>query len=286
MIQSKDLHIGGWEEVVMIFQEDGSWTPNVELTGENVVPYVWNSIWGNEDLGYRLANAGYPVVLCNVNNFYFDMAYNKHPREPGLYWGGFVNTRNCFEFIPFDLFKSTTVSLMGNPFDEDRDFSNRERLNPEARKNILGIQGELWSETIRGQAALEYLYLPKLLGLAQRAWQGQAGWGTTADKKLRTDQIDQDWNVFANSVGQKEFPRLDYIFGGFNYRIPVPGARITNGKLEANLAFPGMTIRYTTDGSEPDESSEIYTVPIEMTGSVKVRAFNTKGRGGRSVTVD
>jgi len=284
-MQSNDLKIGGWEEVVMRFRDDRSWAANEEFIGENVVPYVWNSIWGNEDLGYRLANAGYPVILCNVNNFYFDMAYNKHPEEPGLYWGGFVNTRNSFDFIPFDLFKSTAVSPMGIPFDEERDFRNMERLRPDARKNILGIQGELWSETVKGQDMLEYYYLPKLIGLSQRAWQGQADWGSIRDYYQRSERIDLEWNIFANTLGQKEFPRLDHIFGGFNYRIPVPGARITGGKLEANLSFPGMAIRYTTDGSDPDDKSEIYREAVELSGTIKLRAFDTRGRGGRIVSL-
>ena len=36
------------------------------------------------DLGYRLANGGYPVILCKVNNFYFDMGYNKDMEERGV----------------------------------------------------------------------------------------------------------------------------------------------------------------------------------------------------------
>jgi hexosaminidase len=286
LIGQKELMIGGWEEVAMIFREDGSWVASEEFTGKNVIPYVWNSIWGNQDLGYRLANSGYPIIMCNVDNYYFDLAYNKHPEEPGLYWGGFVDTRDGFEFILFDLYKSMTVDPMGIPYDPERDFRNMEHLKPEARKNILGLQGELWSETIKGEEMLEYYYLPKLLGLAQRAWQGQADWGLISDKNRRMEMVDEEWNIFANTVGQREFPRLDYLFGGFNYRIPVPGARIINGKLEANLAYPGMIVRYTLDGSEPGENSEIYTEPVEVTGSVNLRAFNTKGRGGRSVTVE
>lgn len=285
ILNKKNLTIAGWEEVAMKFLDDGSWITNTEFTDKNVLPYVWNSLWGNQDLGYRLANGGYPVILCNVNFYYFDMAWNKDPKEPGLYWGGFVNTRNGFEFIPYDLFKSMTVNPMGIPFDEEGDFKTMERLSPDSKKNILGIQGELWSETVKGQDMLEYYYLPKLLGLAERAWQGQADWGSITDKKRRAAAINKDWNVFANTIGQNEFPRLDYIFGGYNYRIPVPGARIIDGRLHANLSYPGMTIRYTTDGTEPDENANSYTEPEEVTGTVKLRAFDTRGRGGRIVTL-
>lgn len=285
ILEKKDLKIGGWEEVAMLFQDDGSWIANREFAGKEVIPYVWNSLWGNQDLAYRLANAGYPVVLCNVNHFYFDLAYNKDPREPGLYWGGFVNTRTAFEFIPFDLFKSMNVSPGGVPFDEQRDFKGMERLSPAGKQNILGIQAELWSETIKGQDMLEYYYLPKLLGMAQRAWQGQADWGDMADPEARKAALEADWNVFVNTIGQREFPRLDRMSGGYNYRIPPPGMRLIDGKIHANTSFPGLTLRYTTDGSEPDESALEYTGPFEASGMVKIRAFNTRNQAGRTSSI-
>ncbi len=103
---------------------------------------------------------------------------------------------------------------------------------------------------------------------------------------LRKKAISKDWNTFANTIGQRELPRLDYLFSGFNYRIPPPGAVIKDGILHANISYPGLTIRYTLDGSEPDENSELYSSPIKVNGQVKVRAFDTRGRGGRVSTID
>jgi len=285
LLEERNLVIAGWEEVVMKLLKQREWIPNPEFVGKKVIPYVWNSLWGNQDLGYRLANGGYPVILCNVTNFYFDLAYNHHPDEPGLYWGGFVNTRKAFEFIPYDLFKSTLEDDLGRPFDPDVDFKGMERLKPEAWKNIIGLQGQLWSETIKGQDMLEYYYLPKMLGLAERAWVGQATWGSIANKEKRRTAVDEAWNVFANTLGQREIPRLDYIFSGFNYRIPPPGAKIRDGQLFANITYPGLTIRYTSDGNEPTEGSTLYEGPVAVSGTVKLKAFDTRGRGSRSLEV-
>lgn len=285
ILEEHDLIAAGWEEVAMKSLGRREWVPNPEFIGRHVVPYVWNSIGNNIDLGYRLANAGYPVVLCNVTNFYFDMAYNHHPQEPGLYWGGYVNTRNAFEFVPFDLYKSSFTNTMDQPFNQDVDFKDMERLKPEARNNILGLQGQLWSETIKGQDMAEYLYLPKMLSLAERAWAGQADWVSITNVEDKIDAIDQDWNIFANSLGQRELPRLDYIFGGFSYRIPPPGALIRDGQLYANITFPGLEIRYTTDESEPTTKSTLYEEPKSITGTVKLKAFDTRGRGSRTVEV-
>jgi hexosaminidase len=221
-----------------------------------------------------------------VTNFYMDLAYSHHPAERGLYWGGFVNTRSSFDFIPYDVFKSTLADKWGNPYDPEKDFIGMERLKEEAHERIIGLQAELWSETVKGGTMAEYYYLPKLVGFAERAWTGQASWGTIADRDKRVAAMNRDWNRFANIVGQREMPRLDYLFGGFNYRIPPPGAVIRNGLLYANVDFPGLTLRYTTDGSEPDANSPVYSEPVEVTGNVMVRAFDTRGRGGRVSVAD
>lgn len=281
ILEDKGLYMAGWEEIVMKKNEEGKWIPNSDFVGRNMIPYVWNSILENLDLGNRLANAGFPVILCNVTNFYFDLAYTHHPAERGLYWGGFVNTRSSFDFIPFDVFKSTFTDKWGNPYDPTTDFQGMKRIGVKAYKNVLGLQAELWSETLKGGAMAEYYYLPKLLGFAERAWSGQAPWGTISDEQERVAAMAMDWNRFANIVGQRELARLDYLHGGFNYRLPPPGAKILEGKLHANIDFPGLIIRYTTDGSEPGPDSPVYSGPVEVSAKVMLRSFDTRGRGSR-----
>ncbi|MCZ6521195.1 MAG: family 20 glycosylhydrolase, partial [Bacteroidetes bacterium] len=281
LLRERNLITGGWEEVAMTFLEDGGWEPNTQFAGPQVVPYVWNSLRGNEDLGYQLANAGYPTVLCNVTNFYFDLAYDKDPREPGLYWGGFVHTKEAFEFIPYDVFKSTKEDVSGRPFDQATDFEGMERLKEDQKSNIIGLQGQLWSETIKGRDMLETYYLPKMLGLAERAWVGQAEWGTVQDQESREKAVDHDWNIFVNTLARRELVRLEQFNGGYNFHLPAPGASIDKGKLRANSSYPGLTIRYTTDGSEPNVNSSLYIEPVEVpSGSVKLKVFNGQGRGG------
>ena len=282
IMKRKGLVMAGWEEVAMKRNERGRWIPNPALVGEDVLPYVWNSLDRNLDLGNRLANAGFPVVLCNVNNFYFDLAYTHHPAERGQYWGGFVKTRSAFEFIPYDVFKSTLYDKWGHPYDAETDFKGMERMKPESYSKVIGLQAELWSETVKGGTMAEYYYLPKLIGFAERAWVGQADWGMIADQDKRVAAMNKDWNRFVNMVGQREMPRLDYLFGGYNYRLPPPGAIVKDGILSANIDFPGLIIRYTTDGSEPDTASTEYTGPTEVSGKVLLRSFDTRGRGSRA----
>ena len=279
MLGKKQLKTGGWEEVALKKGAQEGYQINPDFAGKNVIPYVWNSLGDALNLGYRMANRNYPVVLCNVQNLYFDLAYNPAPYEPGLYWGGFVKTKDAWEFAPFNLFKTIDPS--------SERYKNMERLNPDAKENIIGLQGQLWGETIKGADMLEYYTLPKLLGLAQRSW-SEAQWEKLESDEQRLESKKHSWNRFASTLAKQELPRLNYQFGGFNYRIPMPGAVIENGQLKANIEFPGLIIRYTLDGSEPDANSKIYNGPvdIEESATVKLKAFDKSGKSGRTVVLN
>ncbi len=274
IFEKKNLQMAGWEEIAMKKDTSGRYIANPDLVNKNLIPYVWNNLWGNQDLGYRLANAGYPVVLCNVTNLYFDLAYDKNPDESGFYWGGFVNTRKAFEFAPSNVFYSTTEDAMGKPFDIAVDYENMERLKPENQKNIIGIQAQLWSETIKGQDKLEYYLLPKMLGFAERAWAAQPDWETLKEDSLRMVRLEEDWNVFANTLGQRELYRLQHIFGGFNFRMPPVGSVVLEDSLlQVNTAFPGLEIRYTVNGNMPTKESELIGGEMKVSEEVRLRAF-------------
>jgi hexosaminidase len=70
------------------------------------------------------------------------------------------------------------------------------------------------------------------------------------------------------------------------YRIPPPGAVIRSGLVHANVAYPGLEIRYTRDGTEPTSESPLYETPIPFTGTMRLRTFDTTGRGSRIVNVE
>ncbi len=286
MLRSKGLKITGWEEVAQLRQSDGTYLPNPEFVGQGVYPLVWNNQEENTDLAYRLANVGYPVILCNVSNFYFDFGNNKDPREPGHYWSGFVNTRNAWQVAPFNVFYTTLETPMGRKIDIDTEYAALERLTPAGKQNIAGVQAQIWSETIKGPKMLEYYLLPKLIGFAETAWGQDRNWENMENRRLREEEMEKGWNIFANTLAQKELPRMSRMFGGFNYRVPAPGAKIEGGKLHANSTYPGLSVRYTVDGSEPTRSSTLYEEPVEISGKVKVKAFDAAGKGSLSLDVN
>jgi hexosaminidase len=194
ILVERNLVMAGWEEIAMKKNEKGVWVPNPEFLDKQMLPYVWNNLESNLDLGNRLANAGFPVILCNASNLYFDFGYNHHPAEPGHYWGGLVNTRRVYEFVPLDFFKSSTRDRYWEPVDTEKAFRGQEKLKPDAYELIVGLQGQLWSEFIKGGDMLEYFYMPKLIALAERAWQGQPEWGFIENEEQRNVLLNKAWN--------------------------------------------------------------------------------------------
>lgn len=281
------IRTAGWEEIAHR-NEKGRQVVNTEFAGGEVVPYVWNNLWGAQDLGYRLANRNYPVVLCHVTSLYFDLSYSKDPAEPGLYWAGFVDEYKTWFYNPLNVFQTTRRDEMGKDIEPDMEYRSMERLKPQAMNNILGLQAQLWTETVRNPSMSEYYLLPKLISFAQVAWGPARRWeslqSTSVDEKL----LQEDWNVFANALGQREIPRLALLYGGFNYRIPTPGI-ITEGKmLKAAVPWPGTTVRYAPAGEVLDANSSILPAGayIPRKQGLQLATFDKAGNHSKIIVIE
>jgi hexosaminidase len=213
------------------------------------------------------------------------MAYCKAFEEPGYYWGAFTNVDKPFSFVPYDYFKNLKEDRFGRPLDKSI-FIGKDRLTDYGKSNVLGVKGLLWSETIISPERMEYMILPKILGLAERAWAKDPAWATEKDTAKCEQLYQQSWTQFVNIICKRELLRLDNYASGFNYRIPSAGAIVEEGKVIANAQFPGLSIRYTTDGQEPTAKSKLYTQPLTIKGKIKLRTFNSKGRGGNTIEVE
>jgi hexosaminidase len=284
ILKAQGLVPSGWEEIAVRKTRRDSQPvniPNPGFAARGWRAYVWNNVpgWGGEDLAYRLANGGYDVVLCPVTNLYFDLAWNQNPEETGLDWGGYVDLRKPFQFIPFEYYRNVRYDRSGNPIDPTV-FIGKDRLTDYGRAHIAGIQGNLWSETLSSDGRLEYMMVPKLLGLAERAWAPDPDWATERDPVKSAVLYGEAWSRFVNVLGKRELPRLDREVPGINYRIPTPGLEPDGRTVHASVEVPGFTLRYTTDGSEPTARSPIVSGPIPFHGTISVAAFSTTGRKG------
>ena len=282
MLDKRKLYLSGWEETALrksTVAGEKKWQPNPLFLDKNFHVNVWNNMSGNEDLAYRLANSGYKVILSFVTNFYFDMAYVREFDEPGFNWGGFINLEQAYKFIPFDYLKNQHTDYVNRPLPQSM-LKKFEPLTEVGRQNIYGIQGLLWTETVKTAERLEYMYLPRLLALSERAWASTPEWTTIQDTLKAKQLYERDWYKFSTSVG-RELNRLDHFAGGFEYRIPTPAIILRDGMVSANTDVPGFEIRYTTDGSTPTVKSKLYQQPVTHLKELRFRAFNKIGRGGK-----
>ncbi len=286
ILKPHGIKLSGWEEIgLRSTRLDGrpKMIPNPDFAARGWRAYVWNNVPGSgaEDLAYRLANGGYEVVLCPVTNLYIDLAWNQNPEETGLDWGGYVDLKKPFEFIPFDYYRNVRLDRRGNPVDPAV-FVGKDHLTDYGRSNVLGIQGNLWSETLNGDGRLEYKLVPKLLGLAERAWAPDPDWAREKDEAKSEALFREAWSVFVNVVGKVELPRLDREVPPWGYRIPKPGLSVVDGQVRSSLGIPGFVLRYTTDGSEPTAKSPEVRGGIPLARDVRVAAFDTRGRKGHT----
>ncbi len=239
---NRQLILGGWEDGLMYDAKNPF--NRKQFANEKVYANVWDNIWewGVADRAYRLANAGYQVVLSHGTHLYFDHPYEAHPEERGYYWAArFTDVAKVFGYMPDDLYANADKTREGKVIDDLETLLGKELPALEKPENILGIQGQVWSETIRTPEQLEKMLYPRLLALAERAWYKAEWEGAKPD----TEKRQQDWQRFGWTLTQKELPRLAE--AGVALYLPPPGAVLQDGLLLANSAWPGLTIEYSED---------------------------------------
>ena len=276
VMQKNGLKFSGWQEVALGHTEE----THQQLRGQAAGVYCWNTVPGSDEVVYQTANNGYPVILCNVGNFYMDMAYNGHPDERGLDWGGYVDESVSFSMLPFSIYRSLRVDMAGNPIDLNNAEKGKTALTEIGKKHIMGVQGQLFAETIRSFDGVEYLLFPKILGLAERGWNAHPVWENLSG--VREQQaFNQALALYYEKISKSEMPY--WAKNGINFRLPQPGLLVKDGNLYANVAIDGAEVRYTTDGSEPTAQSTLWKEPVKC-GSLVVKA-KTFYQGKESLTI-
>lgn len=285
ILERKGLSMYGWQELVMGTQnaEASAHVVNADFLKYDVQVDAWWNLYGSEDVPYKLANTGYKTVLTCFDYFYFDLSYQDSFEEPGDGWIGFLDIDKTYSFIPYNYYRNSKKDIRGVPLAPDF-FGGKEQLTEKGKQNIVGMQGALWGENVVSTELMEYLIMPRLMALAERAWAPDPAWSTEEDP-WKSDSFIKSWSNFCNILGKRELPKLDHYSGGFGYRIPTPGAVVKNGKVIANIQLPGFAIKYTSDGSEPGHESKTYSAPIETKGTIKLSAFDSRGRKGKTISV-
>ncbi|MBZ9611483.1 family 20 glycosylhydrolase [Rheinheimera maricola] len=237
----RGLALAGWEDGLM-YDRQNTFNRS-QFANKQVIANAWDNIWewGVADRAYRLANNGYQVVLSPGTHLYFDHPHEAHPQERGYYWATrFTSIDKVFGFMPDNLYANADTTRSGAAIGDLEKLVGRQLPALQQPDNILGIQGQVWSETIRTAEQLEHMIYPRLLALAERAWH-KANWEQHNNSALRK----ADWQQFANRLGQIELTRLAVAESSFY--LPPPGVINTAKGMLANVALPGIAIEYSLD---------------------------------------
>ncbi|MBT4221701.1 MAG: family 20 glycosylhydrolase [Cryomorphaceae bacterium] len=289
-LSSYNATMTGWDDILLKLTEKNQAETKIKdfFKGDDVLLFVWKNDWGQgrQDMIYKYANLGYKTVMSNSSAFYFDMVDDKDLDNVGLSWSGYADYKDMWTVDVFDIFNDSYGVEKNNISKEY--IESYEKLNPSNRDNIIGIQSQIWSETIRNEDILDYMFMPNIIVFSQKAWSQDPEWMKISDKTKREFTLDYEWNKFTNTIGQRVLPIIDNIYGGLSYDLPKPGGIIKNDSLYANSVFPGLNIKYTLDGSLPDIESMNYNNPVKLNQDdiVNLRLFDNKGRGGYPIQVD
>ena len=204
---SRGVKIAGWQELVLKLRP----STQARLCGGLGFTNVWTVSRGREELPYQLANKGLPIIISSAPNAYFDFAYNDSKLERGHSWGGFVDERRSFSLLPFDMYRSVRWDDHGLIKDISKAPEGKTKL--EAPYNIIGVQGQLWSETIRNFDHVTYYLFPKALGLLERGWNARPSWegSLKADDAVFVNSFDKFYSI----IQAWEFPFYDSL--GISY---------------------------------------------------------------------
>jgi len=144
-----------------------------DLTPETLVQH-WEHV--HEHLALEAGKKGHKIILSPGNKAYLDMKYDENS-PIGLSWAGFTSVESACSWDPKTLLEGLDPSL------------------------IQGIEAALWTETVRKEKDLFWLLLPRLAGIAQLAWKGNAeAWMLLREKLQKETEFWKAQGYFYNDA--------------------------------------------------------------------------------------
>ena len=206
-----------------------------EILDDRLAPSAVVMSWRGIDGASKAAASGHDTVLAPDPMLYFDNRQGNAEDEPPGRIRVLASLENVYRFEP----------MPGS-------------IAPEAKRHVLGLQGNIWTEHIRTEERVGYMAFPRAAAVAELGW--------SAPQR-------RDWPDFARRVAAS-FARYDVLgvthadsaFDVVHATSP-DGARVTLSKQA-----PFGEIRYTVDGADPTPESPAYAEPIAVTPPAVVRA--------------
>lgn len=145
-INSKGRKMIGWDEIL-----DGGVTPTATVMS-----------WRGTQGGIYAAERGNDVVMTPMNLCYFNFYQTESREGEGLQIGG---------HIPFEMVYA---------WDPYKGFSE------EARKHVIGVQCNMWTEYLKDMPTVEKMLLPRLAAMAEVQWSVDRRNEATIRSKMET----------------------------------------------------------------------------------------------------
>lgn len=201
-----------------------------EILEGGLAPNATVMSWRGEAGGIQAAQMGHNVVMTPTSHLYFDY-YQGDPDIEPVAFGGFIPLSGVYAYEPIP-----------------------EVLTPEEGKLVLGAQANVWTEYMPVSSHVEYMTFPRLAALAEVVWspKGHRNWGDFSRR------MDAQYKRYAKQD-------INYALSAFQVSAS-PAVNFENKTLEITLNSEVYQpeIRYTLDGKEPGNRSDIYTGPIEI----------------------
>ena len=199
-----------------------------EILEGGIAPEATVMSWRGTAGGITAAQAGHDVIMTPGSHVYFDHLQGPPAFEP-LGIGGYTPLDKVYAFEPVPAELTAT----------------------EAR-HVLGAQANMWTEYVTAPAQVEYMIYPRALALSEVLWSPAPA---------------RDWTSFVGRL-----PVVLHTLDGLrvNYHIPdVAGLERDVTTLDDSvtvtlIAPESGTIRYTLDGSMPNETSTPYAGPFVL----------------------
>lgn len=199
----------------------------------NATVMSWRGIGG----AIEAAKSNHDAIMTPVSYCYFDYYQtDKTDKEP-LAIGGYVPVERVYSFNPYP-----------------------DALNKEQQKHILGVQANVWTEYIKTFKHVQYMVLPRFAALAEVQWEDPSK--------------PKDYNQFLQRL-MRLLPI--YQLEGYNYAKHIFDLRAEVkpevGDIQVTFScLQDTPIYYTTDGSEPTKSSNVYKEPLKLTQDTHLKA--------------
>lgn len=219
-----------------------------EILQGGLAPEATVMSWRGESGGIASALMNHNVIMTPTSGaMYLDHYQGNSQAEP-LAWGGYAPIVKTYSYNPVP----DTLVRMGK------------------ENYILGVQANAWTECMYTEDIVEYRVYPRIFAVAETGW--------TEDKRKNFEDFSRRLNNMA--------VRMDY--HDINYHIPLPEQPDFCRNHIAftdvvNVSFATsrpMKMVYTTDGSEPNLDSHVYSEPIRInnTCTIKIRSVMPSGK--------